>query len=171
MRIGELAERSGVAAHTIRFYENKGLLPAAERSHNGYRNYDEQTLERLTLVQLCQRLGFNLAEIQRLINQEGDWDKAQILVNLDARLDEIHQLRQSLDRQRLEILSIKDQLENRWQSGGCVTGPELQCLSRHLHESTNVQASSLKGRFSAASAAAATSAEKNEKVNDSAENY
>ncbi|MAZ87541.1 MAG: transcriptional regulator [Cellvibrionaceae bacterium] len=152
MRIGELAERSGVAAHTIRFYENKGLLPPAERSHNGYRSYDEQTLERLTLVQLCQRLGFNLAEIQRLISQEGDWDKAQILVNLDARLEEIYQLQQSLDKQRLEILTIKDQLQDRWQKGGCVTGPELQCLSRHLHESTNAQDNSANSRFSASAA-------------------
>ncbi len=152
MRIGELAERSGVAAHTIRFYENKGLLPAAQRSHNGYRNYDEQTLERLTLVQLCQRLGFNLSEIQGLISQEGDWDKAQILANLDTRLDEIHQLQQSLNRQRLEILGIKDQLENRWQNGGCVTGPELQCLSRHLHESSSSQDTSLSGRFSSVKA-------------------
>ncbi len=156
MRIGELAERSGVAAHTIRFYENKGLLPEAERSHNGYRSYDEQTLERLTLVQLCQRLGFNLAEIQRLISQEGDWDKAQILVNLDARLEEIYQLQYSLDKQRLEILAIKDRLQDRWQEGGCMTGPELQCLSRHLHESTKAQDNSASSRFSASAATIAS---------------
>ena len=41
MKIGELANQSGVPAKTIRFYEEIGLLPQAEREHNGYRSYDE----------------------------------------------------------------------------------------------------------------------------------
>ncbi len=134
MRIGELAKRSGVAAHTIRFYETKGLLPAAERSHNGYRRYNEQTLERLMLIQLCQRLGFSLTEIQKLMSQDGQWDKVQIVENLDARLHEIQQLQQGLENQRIEILKIKSQLQDRWQMGGCVSGVELQCLSQHIQE-------------------------------------
>lgn len=132
MRIGELSQRSGIAAHTIRFYETKGLLPAVDRSSNGYRSYNEQTLERLMLVQLCQRLGFSLTEIEPLMAQDGNWDKTLILENLDARLAEIQQLQQGLESQRVEILNIKTQLQDRWQSGGCVSGVELQCLSQHV---------------------------------------
>lgn len=134
MRIGELAERSGIAAHTIRFYETKGLLPAADRSSNGYRRYNEQTLERLMLIQLCQRLGFNLTEIEQLMAHDGSWDKEVILENLDARLLEIQQLQQGLESQRIEILNIKSQLQQRWQSGDCLSGVELQCLSQHMQE-------------------------------------
>lgn len=132
MRIGELAERSGIAAHTIRFYETKGLLPTADRSRNGYRRYNDQTLERLMLIQLCQRLGFNLTEIEQLMAHDGSWDKVVILENLDARLVEIQQLQQGLENQRVEIVNIKAQLQQRWQSGDCVSGVELQCLSEHM---------------------------------------
>ncbi len=145
MRIGELAKHSGIAAHTIRFYESKGLLPNTHRGHNGYRQYDQQSVEKLALIQLCQRLGFNLAEIEQLMQQDGDWDKAQIIDNLDARLAEIHQLQQGLERQRREILTIKDQLQNRWEEGGCVTGPELQCLSRHLNDGLDSKATPATG--------------------------
>ncbi|MGH1374381.1 MAG: MerR family transcriptional regulator [Cellvibrionaceae bacterium] len=134
MRIGELAKRSGIAAHTIRFYESKGLLPAADRSSNGYRRYNQQTLERLMLVQLCQRLGFSLTEIEQLMAQDGSWDKAQIIDNLDARLAEIRQLQQGLEKQRLEIVNIMSQLQDRWQQGDCVSGIEIQCLSQHMSE-------------------------------------
>lgn len=133
MRIGELAKKSAIAAHTIRFYESKGLLPNTHRGDNGYRQYDQQSVERLALIQLCQRLGFSLADIEQLMQSDGDWDKVQIIDNLDARLAEIHQLQQGLARQRDEILTIKEQLQDRWKDGGCVTGPELQCLSRHLN--------------------------------------
>ena len=37
MRIGELAERAGTTAKTLRFYEEQGLLPPAERTPSGYR--------------------------------------------------------------------------------------------------------------------------------------
>ena len=40
MRIGDLAKLTGVSASTIRFYEIQGLLPAAARLANGYRDYD-----------------------------------------------------------------------------------------------------------------------------------
>ena len=44
MRIGELAAISGLSAHTIRYYERIGLMPAASRSGSGHRSYDPQTL-------------------------------------------------------------------------------------------------------------------------------
>ena len=132
MRIGELAQRSGVAAHTIRFYESRGLLPPAERGHNGYRRYDTQSLEQLTLIQLCQRLGFNLDDIEQLMKKDDGWDKPRILANLNIRLEEIEQLQRSLEKQRQEILSIRDRLEDRWQAGECVSSDEIRCLSQHL---------------------------------------
>ena len=39
MRIGELAVASGTTTKTLRFYEEAGLLPAPERTANGYRDY------------------------------------------------------------------------------------------------------------------------------------
>ena len=44
MKISELAARTGLSAHTIRYYERIGLMPAAERDGSGHRAYDERTL-------------------------------------------------------------------------------------------------------------------------------
>ena len=47
MRIGELAEASGTTAKTLRFYEEQGLLPAAERTPAGYRDYTPDAVGRI----------------------------------------------------------------------------------------------------------------------------
>lgn len=44
MKISDLAERTGLTAHTIRYYERIGLMPAAQRDRSGHRAYDERTL-------------------------------------------------------------------------------------------------------------------------------
>lgn len=44
MKIGELARRSGLSAHTIRYYERIGLLPYAERDSSSQRDYDASIL-------------------------------------------------------------------------------------------------------------------------------
>ena len=71
MKIGELAERSGLAASAIRYYEQQGLLPKASRSANGYRVYSETSLERLHLIQIGQNLGFALDTIRGVLSLEG----------------------------------------------------------------------------------------------------
>jgi DNA-binding transcriptional MerR regulator len=49
MRIGELAERTGVPARRLRYYEDQGLLSSG-RSANGYRDYDPQSIQRVTQI-------------------------------------------------------------------------------------------------------------------------
>ncbi|HET9112783.1 MAG TPA: MerR family transcriptional regulator [Burkholderiales bacterium] len=44
MKIGELTKRSGLSAHTLRYYERIGLLPPAARDVSGNRDYDESIL-------------------------------------------------------------------------------------------------------------------------------
>ena len=65
MRVSELAQRSGVAATTLRYYEQRGLLPA-QRSPSGYRLYDERALDRLTFITTAKHLGLALNQIAEL---------------------------------------------------------------------------------------------------------
>src|SRR5262249_43643515 len=65
-RISELAERTGFPASTLRFYEQEGLLPPAERTPGGYRSYDERTVERLTFIARAKQLELPLDEIREL---------------------------------------------------------------------------------------------------------
>ncbi|MFJ8802852.1 heavy metal-responsive transcriptional regulator [Streptomyces sp. NPDC102487] len=66
-RISQLAERSGVPATTLRFYEDAGLLPA-ERTPSGYRMYGEDAVERLAFISSAKLLGLALEEIRELLD-------------------------------------------------------------------------------------------------------
>lgn len=66
MNIGEAAARSGVSAKMIRHYEARGLLPAAGRAANGYRNYGEEDVAALAFMRRARGLGFSLDEARQL---------------------------------------------------------------------------------------------------------
>lgn len=67
MRISQLAERVGVPATTLRFYETSGLLPA-DRTASGYRLYGEDAVERLAFIGAAKHLGLPLEEIAELLS-------------------------------------------------------------------------------------------------------
>ncbi|WP_310487544.1 MerR family transcriptional regulator [Chamaesiphon sp. VAR_69_metabat_338] len=104
MLISELSKRSGLPIDTLRFYEKKGLIDSemVDRQTNNYRIYNEQSLERLVLIQQAKRLGFTLAEIQEWIASfESDRltnDEKQVILNrklqeVDDRLADLQQMR------------------------------------------------------------------------------
>jgi len=122
VKIGELAKQSGVAAHTIRFYESEGLLPRAARGGNGYRQYTEDSLLRLATIQCAKRLGFSLEDIQAVFANRADTqgpDHDKVLEQLDSRLEEVEALVKGLLQQRDEIVQLKQQLQDSWQEGQC----------------------------------------------------
>ncbi len=65
MRISEAAERAGVLATTIRFYESIALLPEAHRV-NGQRIYGPEVLDRLAVIRFGLKTGFSLKELKSL---------------------------------------------------------------------------------------------------------
>jgi MerR family redox-sensitive transcriptional activator SoxR len=65
LTISEVARRVGVKASAIRYYEQIGILPKAQRM-SGQRRYDNAVLYRLALVQRSQQMGFTLEEVRRL---------------------------------------------------------------------------------------------------------
>lgn len=72
MRIGDLANRSGLTVKTLRFYETVGVLPEAARLPSGYRDYDDNALVRLTFVKAAQAAGLSLSEISQVITISDD---------------------------------------------------------------------------------------------------
>lgn len=67
MRIGELADRAGCDAQTVRFYEREGLLEEPARTASGYRSYDERHLSRLNFIRHCRSLDLPLPEVRQLL--------------------------------------------------------------------------------------------------------
>ncbi|MCD0449062.1 MerR family transcriptional regulator [Actinocorallia sp. API 0066] len=77
MRISQFAERSGVPATTLRYYEAEGLLPA-ERTPSGYRIYRVEALERLAFIVAAKHLGLALEEIRELLTVWQDGPCSQV---------------------------------------------------------------------------------------------
>ncbi|MCT2587171.1 MerR family transcriptional regulator [Actinophytocola gossypii] len=68
MRIGEVAERTGLSLRTIRYYEEVGLVVPSARSQGGFRLYAEPDIDRLDLVKRMKPLGFHLEEMRDLLD-------------------------------------------------------------------------------------------------------
>ena len=69
MKIGELEARSGASRHTLRYYEQIGLISPLRQTNN-YRVYTEQTLQDLDFIQRAQSMGFSLGEIGEILDAQ-----------------------------------------------------------------------------------------------------
>lgn len=67
MRIGEVASLTGVSRKTLRFYEERGLIPTPDRQ-GSYRTYNDHHVVIINLIKRAQKAGFKLSELQELIN-------------------------------------------------------------------------------------------------------
>ncbi|MBR0817528.1 MerR family transcriptional regulator [Bradyrhizobium liaoningense] len=65
MKIGELARRSGLTAHTIRYYERIGLLPYADRNQSSHRDYDASILLWIEFLGHLKTTGMPIREMLR----------------------------------------------------------------------------------------------------------
>lgn len=68
LSIGKLSAATGVKVPTIRYYEDIGLLPEAERSAGNQRLYDLAAQERLAFIRHARELGFPLDSIRELLS-------------------------------------------------------------------------------------------------------
>jgi MerR family redox-sensitive transcriptional activator SoxR len=91
MRIGEVAQRAGVRASLIRYYEEIGLLPEPERV-SGQRRYDESVLRRLAVIDVAQRAGLSLEEIRELVDHGNDPVNERLRELAARRIPEIEAL-------------------------------------------------------------------------------
>ncbi|WP_350581627.1 MerR family transcriptional regulator [Pseudomonas sp. HY2-MNA-CIBAN-0224] len=69
MKIGELEARSGASRHTLRYYEQIGLI-SPQRQTNNYRDYTTQTLHDLDFIKRAQSMGFSLGEIGEILDAQ-----------------------------------------------------------------------------------------------------
>jgi len=124
MKIGELAAATGLAPSAIRFYEQSGLLPAAQRAANGYRSYSVEAVERLRYIQLAQALGFTLDTLRAGLVTRGTQSKDEMqdemLQRLDARLVEVDHMLATLRAQRKDLLAVRERLLATWATGECL---------------------------------------------------
>ena len=105
MNIGEASAASGVSAKMIRYYEQAGLIPKADRSHSGYRVYDDADVHRLRFVRRARDLGFSVAEIGELLDLWNDRSRRSAdvkrlakehIADLEERIAKLRQMADTL---------------------------------------------------------------------------
>lgn len=105
MHIGELAERTGVPAKTIRYYEDIGLVAPPSRDANGYRRYSDRDAAVLRFVQRARSLGFPVKDVAALLTLWHDRARAsgdvrtlaiEHVERIDAKVRELQAMRAAL---------------------------------------------------------------------------
>ncbi len=108
LTIGRVASRAGIGIETIRFYERQALVDAPPRSAAGYRQYPENTIQRLRFIRRAKELGFSLKEIKELLILHGDPQStcSDIKQRAEKKLDDINGRIHDLKKMRdaLELL-------------------------------------------------------------------
>ena len=125
LTIGKLAKAAGVTTPTIRYYEEIGLLPAADRSESGQRVYGADDLERLTFIRRCRDFGFGIDQVRLLAGlsisadkdcrEVGDLARAH-LKEVQTKLAELKALERSMQRFVAQCDSV------------CCGGPGRDCV-------------------------------------------
>ncbi|HET6379935.1 MAG TPA: heavy metal-responsive transcriptional regulator [candidate division Zixibacteria bacterium] len=119
MRIGELADRTGLAPSAVRYYEQLGLLPEPTRTASGYRSYGEEAVDRIAFIRSAQAVGLTLAEIRRILAVRDAGEApcrvvsgliARRHADVRARIAELRSLERDLRqlRARAERLAARD---------------------------------------------------------------
>lgn len=105
MNIGEAAALSGLAAKTIRYYEEIGLIRPVVRATDGYRHYGENDVRTLLFVQRARSLGFGVPDCRELLALYRDRRRASADVkavalrrigDIDRRIAELEVIRAAL---------------------------------------------------------------------------
>lgn len=116
MLINELAKRTGITQHTIRFYEKSGLIKGKRKEEvksNKYLHYDEETVEKLELIRDAKSIGFTISEIGQLIDA---WFNKKMTVNeklrvLDEKLLSIEEKIRQLKEMKKLVSAFKKSVE------------------------------------------------------------
>jgi DNA-binding transcriptional MerR regulator len=105
LTIGQAAERAGVNASTLRYYERVGLIPEPERI-SGQRRYGDETVQRLGVIGVAKEAGFSLDEVRTLLDSADQGEPAhrelralaeRKLPEVDALIERAQRVRQWLD--------------------------------------------------------------------------
>ena len=114
MDIVEVAQRSGIPASTLRFYEEKGLIASTGRS-GLRRTFDERIMDRLALISLGSAAGFSLDEIARMFAADGR-------PRIDRRM--LASKADELDRTIRTLAAMRDGLRH---AAACPARSHLEC--------------------------------------------
>ena len=89
--IQDVSKKTGLSAHTLRYYEKEGLISGVERTPGGFRQYTDEDMERLGLICCLKNTGMSIREIARFVqlSREGDRTLRERVELLQAHRDQL----------------------------------------------------------------------------------
>jgi MerR family mercuric resistance operon transcriptional regulator len=118
LTIGHLARAANVGVETIRYYQERGLLPVPV-AQGAYRRYSAHLVGRIRFIKRGQELGLTLAEITELLRLEDGADRPSIRRIANARLVQIDHKIADLERMRRVLSHLVEQCEHTKKSLPC----------------------------------------------------
>ncbi|EEX13284.1 Cu(I)-responsive transcriptional regulator [Citreicella sp. SE45] len=106
MNIGQVSERAGIPAKTIRYYEDIGLV-TPKRSGNGYRAFSEADLHKLAFLARARALGFSIEDCRKLLGLYEDETResadvkalaSEHLVAIEEKIAQLREMHDTLSR-------------------------------------------------------------------------
>ncbi|MEH6493804.1 Cd(II)/Pb(II)-responsive transcriptional regulator [Halopseudomonas sp.] len=121
MRIGRLAELTGTAVETVRYYEKEGLLPEPSRSESNYRQYHARHLEQLFFIRNCRALDMTLNEIRELLalREQPQANCGDVTDLIDEHIDHVSSRLQSLTQLREQLIELRHRCRSASDGGHC----------------------------------------------------
>ena len=139
MKIQEFSNQTGLSPKTIRYYESIGMLASPRRAANGYREYDEQAVERARFVAGARSLELSLDEIAEILAMQGRREApCRTMLNLiKQKADQIEE--------RIRLLKqMKDNLRQLHKLGLTFPTNDIDgknCICHLVSEHSNLSAS------------------------------
>lgn len=124
LSIGALARQAGCTVPTIRYYEEIGLLPAANRTEGGQRLYGEQAIRRLSFIRRVRSFSFSIEQVRELVSLSDEPGRPCLEVRDIASLH-LSEVRKKIS----ELQELEAQLERFVGScnTACAGGTALDC--------------------------------------------
>lgn len=115
MRINELSKKTGMSIHTIRYYENLGLIEGKADENvktNNYKDYDAVVVERLEIIQEAKEVGFTLKEIRLMLESwfGSDSPVEEQLQLFNSKIQEVDDKIRQLKQIKKRLIKVVDEL-------------------------------------------------------------
>lgn len=139
MRIGQLADRAGVSATALRYYESIGLIPEPERTASGYRDYTEEALAQLRFVRDAQAAGLTLAETREILDMKASGQSTceHTRALVDKHLADIESQIESLLAAKRELTALAERADA-LDPSGCHDPHRCQVIALDLEADSKV---------------------------------
>ena len=111
MKIGELAERTGVSERSLRYYEEQGML-APERSNGGQRRYSQAAVDRVIRIQELYAAGLSSSRIARLLPCMRDADGGPSEIADEELVTDLVAERERIDRTMADLVRSREVLDD-----------------------------------------------------------